>query len=289
VILGLFSMKPQYSWNTYCQLWAVLMTFLSYCYDERRKYFAEVPSLQSVIFVNNIKELRRLRSGYLNNLSLGEPGDHLDPQRVSDPLDPFCYWHYAPASARDRLKQMAESGELQKHLVQRLAEMYSELSKEERASAVARLKSQEGLTVLSTSSLEIGVDYEGVTFILNAGLDNPISLIQRIGRGGRSDKVLRTVTGIVLSRPIITEAFLFFSEDYRESLASLSIANSKYKLRVTTENPRILERGMMMKSVSKLALEGEKTYASKTSITDEQELISFLEKMLLQAEKLEGG
>jgi DEAD/DEAH box helicase domain-containing protein len=287
VILGLFSMKPQYSWNTYCQLWAVLTTFLSHSY-EQRKHAADVPTLQSVIFVNNIKELRRVKSGYLNNLSLGEPRDHLDPQRVEEPTNPFCYWHYAPAGARDQLRQAADSGDLQKHLEKRLAEIYSELSEQERASVIRRLKGHEALTILSTSSLEIGVDYEGVAFILNAGLENPISLVQRIGRGGRSDRTLRTVAGIILGRPIITEAFLLSSKDYRETLASLSVAGDKYKLRVTTSNPRVQEREAIMKCVAKLALEGESTYASKKAIAYEQELIDFLEKILNCLEKIES-
>jgi DEAD/DEAH box helicase domain-containing protein len=274
VILAHFTMNPRYSWNTYCQLWSVLMAFLCYAYKSRG-----LQQPQSILFVNNIKELRRVKSGYIENLRLGEPKDHL--MDSLDPLDSYCYWHYLPISLVNQTRERALRGELFNELKDLIIEIHSEVPRESRERAAARLRSGEGLVALSTSSLELGVDYDGVGFVLNSGLDNPISLVQRIGRGGRSDKTMRTVLGIILARALPTEMLKTYEESFMKALATMSI--SGYKLFITKDNPQVIKRGMLIESIAKLAKKGKDTYTSRASkgpIVDLETLRLFIEDII---------
>lgn len=270
IILGYFAMNPQYSWVTYCQLWAVLMAFLSYAYKLR-----EMWQPQSVLFVNNLKELRRIRSGYEESLRLGEPKDHLKEDLES--LDPYCYWHYLPVAVRRNISQL-EGEKLFNELNYRVAEVHSEAPKEEKESTVSRLRRGDGLVALSTSSLELGVDYDGVGFILNVGLDNPISLIQRVGRGGRSDRTLRTVLGLFLVRALPTEMLKTYDENFMRALATTSFEG--YKLLITRDNPQIVKRRILIEAVAKLAKKNLETYASGRGIQSLEALRSLIENVL---------
>jgi DEAD/DEAH box helicase domain-containing protein len=256
VILGYFMMNPQYSWNTYCQLWSVFTAFLSYAYGLRG--FQEP---QSILFINNIRELRRICSGYIESLRIGEPKDHLVD--YIDPLDPYCYWHYLPVNQRKEISQKALEKTLYEELNEKLVEMHSEISEKDRSKVANALRGGKGLTVLSTSSLEVGVDYDGVSFILNVGLDNPVSLIQRIGRGGRSVKTLRTVLGIFLVRALPTEILKTYDNEFMKSLASLTLKG--YRLLITKDNPQIIKRGILIETIANLAKKGVKTHASTGS------------------------
>ncbi|MCC6005369.1 MAG: DEAD/DEAH box helicase [Thermofilum sp.] len=274
VILAHFMMNPQYSWNTYCQLWSVFMAFLSYAYKLRK-----VQQPQSILFINNIRELRRVKSGYIENLRIGEPKDHLADSL--DPLDPYCYWHYLPTNLVSQIRNWALGGGLVDELKDLLLEIHSEVPRETRERAAARLRSGEGAVVLSTSSLELGVDYDGVGFVLNAGLDNPISLVQRIGRGGRNDRTIRCVLGIILARALPTEMLKTYDENFMKAIATMSI--SGYKLFVTKDNPQIVKRRILIESIAKLAVEGKDTYesgGSKGPIRNLETLRSFIQDII---------
>ncbi|MCQ4152804.1 MAG: DEAD/DEAH box helicase [Archaeoglobi archaeon] len=274
-ILSYLVMNPQYSWNTYCQLWSVLMAFLAYAYE--RCGIKQPP--QSILFINNLKELKRVHSGYIENIRLGEPKDHLSNQLSS--LEPYCYWHYLSAESREEVRERTLNGDLYEELEKRVCEMHSQLSKEERRELIRRLREGKGLVVLSTSSLELGVDYDGVSFVFNVGLDNPISLIQRVGRGGRRDKTMNTVLGIFLIRAIPTEMLRIYDENFIKALSKMS--GESYSLFVTSDNPQIRKRAMLIESIARVAKKGLPTYASKGSkgpIKSERDLLAFIENIL---------
>jgi DEAD/DEAH box helicase domain-containing protein len=158
--------------------------------------------------------------------------------------------------------------------------MHSELPQKEREKVINVLNSGKCASVLSTSSLELGVDYKNVSFILNVGLDNPVSLIQRIGRGGRGDETLRTVLGIILAKATPTELLKTYDKRYMETLAKLSFEG--YSLYVTNENPQVIKRGFLVESIAKLAKKGEKTHASRKSggPLSKESLATFIEKIV---------
>lgn len=293
VIVGLFSMNPKYSWSTYCQLWSVMMAFLNYVYGLDDKEYTP----QSIIFINNKKELNRTFQGFKENISLGEPQDHVrDILRgvKLESIDPYAYWHYASPSTRISLKKLFDSGNKLDLLADKVTIMHSEISEEDRRSIIAAFGGSEEkhksikdlAVVLSTSSLELGVDYKNVSFILNVGLEKSISLAQRIGRGGRSKSSLRTVLGIILTRNIPSEELLINSPEIVEIL-NPSPTFKDIKLPVAYSNPQVIKRGIFIKTLSKLARMGYRTYASVRSMSRKNDLEDLIDIVIKSLENVE--
>ncbi|AIU70698.1 hypothetical protein TEU_10330 [Thermococcus eurythermalis] len=285
VLMGIYDILPTVSWSTYAQLWAVYMSFLHYCYSNGGKNYWP----KSLIFIQNIKEIRRVKRGFDNNISLGEPKDHLylfGDRRPS--TDPFSYTHYVPPSLWGYLDSVfTNESPYLKELLDKVAMMYSELPKGEREAIIKDLKEPKSnlATVLTTSSLELGVDYDGVSFILNVGFENPISLRQRIGRGGRSMESMRTVLGIILTKKVPTEAFLLYDPNIWDKLHPMQ-RQDEGQLIVSTENPQVKVRNLLTEAVVNLALAGEPTYASDEALKGKDRMVEFLKKVL---DKVEGG
>jgi len=273
-IVALFDMNPRYSWSTYVQLWSVMISFINYVYRlDGRQY---VP--QAIVFVNNIKELRRIHRGYEENISLGEPRDHLfeELHEKLSPLDPFSYAHYCTDFTWNKLISILSSDGRIKELMNLTDEMHSLIGEDKRKRIIKLLKGGRDLAVvLSTSSLELGVDYDNISFILNVGIDNHISLAQRIGRGGRTASCLRTVLGIILTRNIPTEVFTLYDPFVWEKL-NPSPKRLEGFIPVTSDNPQVINRELLTKSINDMALRDERTYASGSGINDVKTLVNFL-------------
>jgi len=287
VLIGIFDINPRYSWSTYCQLWTVMMSFLNYAYSTSKKVYRP----QSIIFINNIKELRRTYLGYEENIFLGEPRDHIiGPKELGRPLpsiDPFSYWHFLPYKYRLKIIEVFNNNGRLEELAENVAEMHSLVKDEKtREKVIKALEKGEELGVIfSTSSLELGVDYQNVSFILNVGFSNPLSLIQRIGRGGRRTNTLRTVLGIILFRNVPSETLSMYRPDLKNRL-SPSLARRDEALPVSTDNPQVERRGKIVEGISILARKGKFTYASKKAIKTFDELQEFLSELI---ETLRGG
>jgi ATP-dependent helicase YprA (DUF1998 family) len=72
---------------------------------------------------------------------------------------------------------------------------------EERQSIAEKLSNKQLYTVIATSSLELGVDYPGISIVANIGLDKLSSVIQRFGRAGRRLRdTLNTVLALMIIR-----------------------------------------------------------------------------------------
>ena len=284
VLMGIYDILPTVSWNTYTQLWTVYMSFLNYCYAKGGKDYLP----KSLVFIQSIKEIRRVKRGFNNNISLGEPKDHLyvfGSKRSS--TDPFSYAHYVPPTLWSQLDSIfSDENPYLGDLIDRVAMMYSELPKEERERVIRDLKEAKSdlATVLTTSSLELGVDYEGVSFILNVGFENPISLRQRIGRGGRSEASMRTVLGIILTKKVPTEAFLLYDPEIWDKLHPMQ-RQDEGGLIISDKNPQVRVRYLLTGAVVKMALAGEPTYASGSGLKGRDKIAKFLEKVL---ENVEG-
>lgn len=274
VILGLYDINPKYSWSTYTQLWAVMMAFIYYSYMLDNRDFKP----QSIVFVNNIKELRRIARGYEENISLGEPRDHLFGHEGyrPPPTDGFMYYHYLTSQTLNSIRHKFDLEGNLPELRELVDEMHSQVPSDKRSRVISALKSGKDLAVvLSTSSLELGVDYDNVSFILNSGVESPIVMAQRIGRGGRNDNCLKTVLGIIVTRNIPQEAFVLYDLSVWDKL---NPAPKKFEgtLPVATGNPQIIKRGYLTAAMVKMAKMGEKTYASGLGISTNNLLKQYL-------------
>jgi len=276
VLIGVYDILPMYSWNTYAQLWSIFMSFINYAHSAQRKKY--VP--QSLIFIENIKEIRRAIRGVEENISLGEPRDHLT---IKDPFDPYSYVPYVENDEfYQEIQQSFDQYDRLPQLVNRIGEIHSNVTPKERQRIISELKTGSGTlgSVFSTSTLEIGVDYGRVGFILNSGVDNIISLRQRIGRGGRSATTLRTVLGIILTKRVPSESFVIHDANLWKKLDP----NGDYEgmdLPVSSENSQVQLRYELTKALIRMAQNGEKTYSSgRETINSESKLIEFLKKLL---------
>ena len=286
VIMSVVDLSPRYSWNTYVQLWSVYMAFLHYAYVASGKGY--VP--QAIAFINNIRELRRAHRGYEENISLGEPKDHLyrDGIGVVPHCDPFSYVHYAEKEVLNRVINMVKNNEKFEILKYLVEEMHSQVFPENRRKVIEGLKSGKELgVVLSTSSLELGVDYESVGFILNSGFERIISLVQRIGRGGRSQKTLRTVLGLIVTRNIPQETFYLYSDNIWDYL-NPAPKSFKYTIPVASENTQVIKRGIMTEALVRMAENRERTYASGVGMSSPRQVKDLLNRMREYVYRVEG-
>ncbi|MEM2939301.1 MAG: helicase-related protein, partial [Candidatus Bathyarchaeia archaeon] len=280
VLIGIFDINPRFSWSTYCQLWAVSMAFLNHAYTvDDRQY---VP--QSIIFIDNIKELRRTYRGYEENISLGEPRDHLIGPKIlgksPHSLDSYSYWQYLSRNKRSEFLELFGKGGRLDELIERVAEVHSLIKEEERRKVIEALERGEKIGVIfSTSALELGVDYQNVSFILNVGLSDPLSLAQRVGRGGRSFNSLRTVLGIILTRNLPSETLLAHSPDVGRRLDP-SAREYMEQIPVASDNPQVKKRGKIVECISSMARKGKRTYESGRGIREYAELQEFFSDLI---------
>ena len=116
--------------------------------------------------------------------------------------------------------------------------------------------------ILTTSALEVGVDYSGVVLIYQHGMPpNIASLIQRAGRGGRrviENPLIRTSVAVLLSPEIPSQSALF--EIFTRS-RSLRDALKYDKLSVSTKNEYIVLQTIAETVLDRMVLNGQNIYA----------------------------
>ncbi len=204
IIMSYVLMHPYASWQTYISEFIAFLDYIYYYYKNilnMKKPSSLLP--QAIVFINNIRELHRTRSVVENTLSLGSPLDNLCVRRflnICKDLDPvknrFILKHYA----FNAISELKNKKTLYNELSPLNKIIFSGTPLEEREEIATRLKNKEIACVMATSSLELGVDYPGVTVVINLGFDNISSIIQRIGRGGRDPSTLNTTLGIIIAR-----------------------------------------------------------------------------------------
>ena len=281
VIIGIYDIKPTVSWSTYTQLWAIMTSFINFSNRWQNKKFAP----KSLIFIQNISEIRSVISGILENINLGEPRDHLVYQLYdigSPSLCAYSFLNYVDSNAYEQYIKTKMNDKFTE-LLEMVTEMHSELEDKDKKEVIRDLKDNQDYrysTIITTSSLELGVDYGSVSFILNGGFDNPISLSQRIGRAGRSIDSLYTSLGIIVTKKVPTESFYLHDPNIWDLLNPFYIERDK-PLPVTRDIPRIKERYILEKAILSLALKGISTYNSgRNLIRNTDMLTKFINKIL---------
>ena len=230
-LLGLFEIRPDVSWQSYAQLWSVVASTYSLAHLNRSK--SSSYQYQNIIFINNVPELNRFREGFEQNLSLGEPCGHVnseeeseyEPGRITSSAtqalnNPFYIFvdtakfnEFCAPSTSTNSKYYWNIDET---LANRSGIVF--MNAANKYNAFDKIKKGEWITVASTSSLELGVDYEGVAFVLNAGADDEIEIVQRLGRAGRSSKIPRITLGIIVSKNVPHHSYRINDEEYASRL-----------------------------------------------------------------------
>ena len=212
-ILGFFEIRPDISWQSFAQLWAILASTYSIAYLNQPNTKSYL--YQNIIFINNVSELNRFYDGLSQNLGLGEPcKDRVTMSSVYAYSEPFYIY-------LDNNQYNTLCGQAQKlgykYNINSMIKDASEIVFMDAANKYSifdKISKGDYVTIGATSTLELGVDYEGVAFILNAGADDEVEIVQRLGRAGRSFKMPRITLGIIVSKNVPLQSFRIHDQDY---------------------------------------------------------------------------
>jgi DEAD/DEAH box helicase domain-containing protein len=196
VIYLILAVNPLRSWETVVYELALLLNTVYYY----RK-------AQSVIFIDSIRELYRIfHQARVAATYYYEPKDHFNRKLVPDPFDPYAYWPYMLDSNFDSSRTPHEM--FQKIRLHHAG--VKDREKIEKEFVDGKLG-----TLISTSTLELGVDYPNVTFIGIVGVPFMLeSIPQRIGRAGRNiEKTLYTTLAIIVLRNTPMELYYLYNPE----------------------------------------------------------------------------
>ena len=196
VIYLILAVNPQRSWETVVYELALLLGSIHY-----------YRGMQAVIFIDSIRELYRIyHQASVAAIHYQEPKDHFNQKMVPDPEDPYAYWPYMSTNGFDPNKTPLE--------------IFSRIKLHH-----ARIKDREKIekefvdgklgVLISTSTLELGVDYPKVTFVGIVGVPFMLeSIPQRVGRAGRNiERTLNTTLTIIILRNTPLELYYLYNPE----------------------------------------------------------------------------
>jgi len=264
VIYLIMAIHPQRSWETAVYELALLLATVF-------KY----RGLQSVIFIDSIRELYRIHSQMLRVAALyyREPKDHFDPNIVNDPNDPYNYQVYMRHG--DRFDPDRTPEELFNYV------------KIHHSGVQDREKIEKDFTdgrlgvLLSTSTLELGVDYPDVSIVTTVGVPFMLeSIPQRVGRAGRKPiKTLNTILAIIILRNTPLEIYYMYKpEDLIEGF-------KKKDIPVAWRNIAVKKYHSLFTVFDEMARDGEYTYILRTDGRLD-DLTNFISKIIEYIDKV---
>jgi DEAD/DEAH box helicase domain-containing protein len=237
VIYLVLAVNPLRSWETVVYELTLLLSTVFYY----RK-------AQSVIFIDSIRELYRIfHQAKVAAVYYYEPKDHFNQKLVPDPLDPYAYWPYMLESNFDPKKTPLEM--FQKVRLHHAG--VKDREKIEKEFVDGKLG-----VLISTSTLELGVDYPNVTFIGIVGVPFMLeSIPQRIGRAGRNiEKTLYTTLAIIILKNTPMELYYLYNhEDLIEGYRNKEIP-------VAWKNTAVKRYHVLSLLMDEMGREGKNTY-----------------------------
>jgi superfamily II DNA/RNA helicase len=217
-------------------------------------------NLKAITFVDSVAEISTL-ADYIYTTILGkrqgrEIIDHLYNTTKITPENSYNWFSLAPHDKtvnQDAFKQF-----VLKEYKESIDIHYGQLPLKERAEVEYNFSHGPLKLLLSTSTLELGIDLSNVAVIIQHKLPiTPESVVQRIGRSGRSSECLRIALGIIAldSSPLST--LYMFDERLRGRLAD---PNLLPPVRVGQASASIKLQHTLSLLLYKRALEGKPTF-----------------------------
>ncbi|USH00041.1 DEAD/DEAH box helicase [Thermococcus argininiproducens] len=260
----LLGISPGIHWGTYTYELALYLAILNRLYE-----YAKKSKLQTITFIDSIKEIDRLKSQTIQAITLADDRilPHLNKEMHSNPEDSFVYWIYNPNIVDDQNSLEKIIKELEK----KIEHHYS--SRADRYEIEERLKRKDIDVIYATNTLELGVNYSSVSIVVNAGIPlSKESIIQRMGRAGRNSKdTLNTAVGIVIIRNNPLEYYYLYTG--LEELLDISKAP---KIPVSYNNHFVILFSALLYSAFDLSRRGMK---NKIRVGDEDSLVSAIEDL----------
>jgi len=237
VIYLILAVNPLRSWETVVYELALLFSTIYYY----RK-------MQSVIFIDSIRELYRIfHQVRVAAIYYHEPKDHFNLKLVSDPLDPYAYWPYRRNLNFDPIRTPHQ-------IFQKIRLHHANIKDREKIEKEF-IDGKLGV-LISTSTLELGVDYPNVTFIGIVGVPFMLeSIPQRIGRAGRNlEKTLHTTLAVVILRNTPMELYYLYNPE------SLIEGFRNKDIPVAWKNTAVKRYHAFSLLMDEMAREGKSTY-----------------------------
>jgi superfamily II DNA/RNA helicase len=202
-----------------------------------------------------VSEVERLYDFVVNTIvtEREEHNDHINPEKVSEVNDitnPFSWKSIA------RSVTSIDPASLEKIF----GFHYGELPQEERTRVEDEFKRKDSGFLFSTSTLELGIDIGDIAAIVQYKV--PItseSYIQRVGRAGRSDKVLRVALGILVVTNSPSQIRYVMGNEY------LRLIEPKVEIPVAWENEEIKKQHLIFSLLDVLASQKQHTFLDYTT------------------------
>ena len=183
--------------------------------------------MKGITFIDSVNELNNI-SDYVLTTILGqrkarEIVEHLhDGNNLLGVDDDYSWTPLAPDNwlfpNRDQIKVL-----LSRQLSQSIGAHHAGLSREARESTEDEFKSGSKKLLISTSTLELGIDIGDVAAIIQYKLPlEAESVFQRIGRAGRSLSSLWTCLGIIVLPDSPIASLYLYNEELRRKLEDIS-------------------------------------------------------------------
>ncbi|MEM4000231.1 MAG: DEAD/DEAH box helicase [Saccharolobus sp.] len=266
VIYLILAVNPLRSWETVVYELALLLGTIHYY---RR--------MQGIIFIDSVRELYRIfHQAKVAATYYHEPEDHFNQKLVPDAADPYAYWPYILKSdSFDPEKTPYE-------IFQRIMIHHAGIKDRERIEKEF-VDGKLGV-LISTSTLELGVDYPNVTFIGIVGVPFMLeSIPQRIGRAGRNlEKTLYTTLSIIVLRNTPMELYYLYNpEDLIEGFRNKDIP-------IAWKNTAVKRYQVFSLLLDEMARKGKSTYilGSDGKLSDLNAFLDEVSKILTEAKAL---
>ena len=258
----LLGINPLTSWETYVHELAIFLSTVNRIRNRK--------NVQSLIFVDSVRSILRLYTEALEALKLGDPKDHL--RRDVSPTDPFCYWVYNEEFRLTR-NDDPRLDKLRDQIANNIATHYSD--KADRFEVEERIKSGNIDVVFTTSTLELGVDYDNVMVVVNVGVPFTLeSIIQRVGRAGRREKeTLYTSLCVIVVRNNPLEYFYIY-----KGVRELTDVTKLPKIPVSYTNVFVALYSALLYVLARCAKQGE-----RLDLRSERGLKEFADKLDIAA------
>jgi len=238
--------------------------------------------MKGLTFVDSISEISTI-TDYIHATILGEREgrevtDHIF-KTEQDPMDDYCWISLTPRSLLKSDLLTFKKFVLGRYK-QSIGAHHGNLTLNERVKIESEFVKGEKRMLLSTSTLELGIDLSDVAVILQYKLPmTPEGVVQRIGRAGRNSRCYRIALGIILLPTSPLGTLYIFNDQLRNSLENvgslppLQIGKASYNIRLQHVFSLLL---------LKRALDGRKTFIESDELRELSKrgsLIACLEEM----------
>lgn len=245
-------------------------------------------NLKAITFVDSVAEISTL-TDYIHTTILDrrqgrEVIDHLDS--TSNNIENSYNWlTLAPSNLTLAPSNKATGQDVFKDFVLKqyknsIGIHYGQLPLSERAAIEYNFAQGSLKHLLSTSTLELGIDLSDVAVIIQHKLPiTPESVVQRVGRAGRNPDCLRIAFGIIVLQASPLSTLYMFNENLRNKLrdpallppAQVGEASSSIRLQHT-----------FSLLLYKRALEGRSTYIAEVYLKNKKEVVNIVKDIVTE-------